>query len=72
MDESCGVRKARQPRLLKSRAGRRLAGRRPKARRKHSPYWATPQCVLGRHMAASFSELHIVGCTDARMRIVRP
>ena len=68
VDEACGVTKKGGKALKPALKGRRLAH----ARRRHSPYWATPQCVLGRHMVAAFDDLHVVGCVDARMTIVRP
>ena len=50
--------------------GRRLQMR-------HQPYWATPQCVLKRHLLAGLgSELRMINCMAALngplLRLVRP
>ena len=43
----------------------------------HTPYWATPQCVLKRHLLAALPDLHLVDCLRQPgerpfLRLVRP
>ena len=55
---------------LPPRQGRRSLQQAPG----HSPYWATPQCVLTRHMLARLPDLEVVACTAESMpiRLARP
>ena len=43
----------------------------------HSPYWATPQCVLKRHLIFSLPEIRMVDCLRKPgerplLRLIRP
>ena len=43
----------------------------------HGPYWATPQCVLKRHLIANVEGVRMVDCLrmgggPAALRLLRP
>jgi len=64
-------RRGRKRLLLQGPPGRPQV---PSAYPLHSPYWATPQCVLTRHMLAALPNLEVVPCAAQSMpiRLERP